>query len=96
MSGYLWRKDAYICLLEAVENIRKHMNRDITVHLSEGSYYPKMPLKIDANMSSYNMQKHRPIGVCMHLFEGLNMRTVFVEKAEVALRNANNCHPPNH
>jgi len=28
----------------------------------------------------------RPIGVYMHVFEGLNMRTVFVERAEVAQR----------
>ena len=87
MSGHLWRKDAYICLMEAVENIRKHMNRNIAVHLSKGSYDPKMPREIDANMASYDMQKHRPVGLHPHIFEGFNMMTVFVESAETAKRH---------
>ena len=36
MSGHLWRRDAYICLLEVVRNIQKNMNRRAMVHLELG------------------------------------------------------------
>lgn len=88
MSGRLWRKDAYVCLLEAVESIRKHMNPAINVYLQTGTYDPRMPREVDVGMDVYDLQEHRPIGTHPHIFGGVNMRTVFVEKADVAMRNA--------
>ena len=42
----------------------------------------------DRERDDYDMQEHRPVGTGMHIFEGLNMRTAFVEDARTALRNA--------
>lgn len=88
MSGYLWRRDAYICLLEVVRNIQKNMNRRATVHLEPGSYDARMVESLDRERDDHDMQEHRPVGTGMHIFEGLNMRTVFVEDSRTALRNA--------
>ena len=88
MSGHYWRKDAYVCLAEAVRNIQRLMNPSVFVHLEPGSYNEQMVKDVDDSQSAYNMQEHRPIGISMHLFEGLNMRTIFVERAEIALRHA--------
>ena len=79
MSGYLWRRDAYICLLEVVRNIQKNMNRRATVHLEPGSYNARMVESLDRERDDHDMQEHRPVGTGMHIFEGLNMRTVIVE-----------------
>lgn len=81
MSGYPWRRDAYICLMEAFRNVQKNMNRRVSVCLEQGSCNERMVEHLDRNQPDYDMQEHRPVGICMHMFEGLNMRTVFVEKA---------------
>ncbi len=83
-SGHLWRRDAYICLLEVVRNIQKNMNRRVTVHLELGSYHALMVETLDRERDAYDMQEHRPVGTGMHIFEGLNMRTVFVQNAQRA------------
>jgi hypothetical protein len=87
MSGYMWRRDAYICLAEALENIRRYMNGLVTAHLTPGSFNARIVKKLDEDLAIFNFQKHRPVGISPHFLEGLNMRTVFVEKAEVALQN---------
>ena len=88
MSEHAWRRDAYICLLEAVRNVRRNMNPQMTVHLESGTYDARMVQRLDDNELDFDLQEHRPIGVRMPIFEGLNMRTVFVERSEVACRNA--------
>lgn len=88
MSCHLWRKDAYICLLEVVRNVQKNMSRRATVHLEPGSYDARMVESLDRERDDHDMQEHRPVGTGMYIFEGLNMRTVFVEDARTALRNA--------
>jgi hypothetical protein len=88
MSEHPWKRDAYICLLEAVRNVRRNMNPKMTVHLESGTYDARMVQRLDDNELDFDLQEHRPIGVRMHIFEGLNMRTVFVEDARTALRNA--------
>jgi hypothetical protein len=93
MSEYRWRRDAYICLLEAVRNIQKYMNPTARVHLERGSYSERMVEHLDRRESNFDMQDHRPVGINMYIFEGLNMRTVFVEKADDAL-NASSGRPP--
>ena len=92
MSGYLWRRDAYVCLLEATESVKKHLAK-VAIHLEKDSYAPQMPKDIDDHMARYDLQEHRPVGIGMHIFEGLNMRTVFVEKARDALRAARGLSP---
>jgi hypothetical protein len=82
MSGYRWREDAYICLMEAFRNIQKNMNRRVSVYLEQGSYNERLVERLDRNQPDFDMQEHRPVGICMHMFEGLNMRTVFIEKAQ--------------
>lgn len=82
MPGHPWRRDAYVCLLEATRNIRAHLGGDISVWLREGEYDPGMPREVDAGMAQYNLQQHRPIGISLHIHDGMNMRTVFVERAE--------------
>ncbi len=88
MSEHPWKRDAYICLLEAVRNVRRNMNSQIAVHLESGTYEARMVQLLDGNELDFDLQVHRPVGVRMHIFEGLNMRTVFVEDALSALRNA--------
>lgn len=88
MSGYLWRRDAYICLLEVVRNIQKNMNRRATVYLAQGSYHAQMVENLDRDRDDHDMQEHRPVGTGMHIVEGLNMRTVYIEDARTAQRNA--------
>lgn len=80
MGGMPWRRDAYVCLMEAVGNIRRRMNPGVAVHLQEGTYDPRMPADADAHASGFDLQDHRPVGVHLHIRDGFNMRTVFVEK----------------
>jgi hypothetical protein len=88
MPGHQWRGDAYVCLLEATRNIRANMRRGLSVWLREGEYDPVMPKEIENRMLEFDLGEHRPVGISPHVFEGLNMRTVFVEKAVDALRKA--------
>jgi hypothetical protein len=88
MSECPWKRDAYICLLEAVRNVRRNMNAQVTVHLESGTYDARMVQLLDGNELDFDLQEHRPIGVRMHIFEGLNMRTVFVECTKDASRQA--------
>lgn len=88
MPGRPWRREAYICLLEATRNIRAHLGGKISVWLREGEYDPAMPREVDAIMAQYDLQEHRPVGISPHINEGMNMRTVFVERAVEALRKA--------
>lgn len=88
MSGYRWRRDSYICLMEAVRNIQKYMNSTVRVYLENGTYHERMVQQIDLHQPDFDMQDHRPVGVNPYIWDGLNMRTVFVEKAGDALRAA--------
>ncbi len=93
MPGRPWRRDAYVCLLEATRNVRAHMGSGISVWLREDEYAPAMLKDVDANMVRFDLQKHRPVGISPHIFEGMNMRTVFVEKATAAMRAATGLAP---
>lgn len=86
MPGRPWRRDAYVCLLEATRNIRTHLGGEISVWLREEEYDPAMPREVDVGMAQYDLQAHRPVGISPHIHEGMNMRTVFVERAEEALQ----------
>lgn len=89
MPGSPWRTDAYICLLEATRNIKANMGLGVSVWLREWEYDPAMTKMVDEDITRFDIQEHRPVGVSPHIVEGLNMRTVFVEKANEALRKAN-------
>lgn len=93
MPGRPWRRAAYVCLLEATRNIRAHLGGEISVWLREDEYDPAMPREVDAGMAQYDLQEHRPVGISPHIHEGINMRTVFVERAEEALRKAGGLAP---
>lgn len=86
MPGRPWRRDAYICLLEATKNIRANMGQGLSVWLQEVEYDHTVIETVDHGMASFALQEHRPIGISPYIFEGLNMRTVFVEKAADALQ----------
>ena len=88
MPGRPWRRDAYVCLLEATRNIRAHMGGGISVWLKEDEYDPAMPKEVDACMARFNLQEHRPVGISPHIVEAMNMRKVFVEKSGEALPKA--------
>ncbi len=88
MPGHAWRKDAYVCLLEVTRNIRAHMGGGISVWLREHEYVPTMPNEVDTARAKFNLQDHRPVGISPHIHNGMNMRTVFVERPEDALRKA--------
>lgn len=92
MSGHSWRRDAYICLLEATGNVRSNVSK-VAVYLEQDSYDPRMPEEVDGDMSKYDLQKHRPVGIAPYISDGLNMRTVFVEKAGAAMRAARGLSP---
>lgn len=93
MPGRPWRRDAYICLLEATRNITAHMCGEISVWLRESEHDPVMPREVDADMAQYDLQTHRPVGISPYIHEGMNMRTVFVERAEEVLRKAGGLAP---
>jgi hypothetical protein len=93
MHGNPWSRDAYVCLLEATSNLRRHLNSKVAVFLQEGTYDSRMPQTVDAYMASFDMQDHRPVGISPHMFEGINMRTVFVERARDAMRTASGLAP---
>lgn len=88
MPGYLWRKDAYICAMEAFRNIQKNICQDTFLAVTDDSCNPKLIQMLNRNQRKFDMQEHRPIGVHPHLFEGLNMRTIFVEDAQTAKRKS--------
>ena len=88
MLGCPWRCDAYVRLLETTRNLQRNMNPKVAVFLQNGAYDPSMPKKVDSEADLFGIQDHRPVGMSPHMFEGLNMRTIFVEKARVALRFA--------
>ena len=85
MKGHPWKRDAYVCLLEAVRNVEVQLNPAVTVCLQEGSYELGMVRRVDANLATFELQQHRPVGICPSIFEGFNLRTVFIEKADVSL-----------
>lgn len=89
MPGRNWRKDAYVCLFEATKNIRANLGKGLSVWLQKGEYDPAMTRKVDESTVRFNLQEHRPVGISPHIFEGFNMRTVFVEKATDALQKSN-------
>jgi hypothetical protein len=93
MPGCPWRRDAYVCLLEATRNIRAHLGGEISVWLREDEHDPAMPREVDACMAQYDLQEHRPVGISPHIHEGMNMRTVFVETAAEALKKAKGLSP---
>jgi len=88
MPGHAWRRDAYICLREAVSTIQRLIDPDIEFFLRKGTYQPDMIEEVDAHLESFGFHSHRPIGIHPHLFEGLNMRRVVVERAEIAIANS--------
>jgi hypothetical protein len=47
-----------------------------------------MAKKVDDGIARFDLQEHRPIGISPHMFEKMNMRTVFVEKAGGAMSAA--------
>jgi hypothetical protein len=87
LSGRLWRRDAYICLQDATQNLRTLRVPRLTVSLREDDFAPAMQMKVDAGIATFDLQNHRPVGISPHVFEGMNMRTVFVEKAGDAVWN---------
>lgn len=93
MPGRPWRTDAYICLLEATKNIRANMGKDMSVWLLEGEYDRAVIEAVDHGIASFSLQEHRPVGISPYIFEGLNMRTVFVEKAADALQKVSGVTP---
>lgn len=88
LSGYVWQKDALICLFEAFDNIKRDVNPVIRLGLQEGTYDESMLSDIDTLRVTYRFEDHRPIGISPHIHDGLNMRTIFVEKRESALSMA--------
>jgi hypothetical protein len=80
VPGQLWRRDAYVCLLEATQNIKRYMNTDVLVFLQEGSYAASMPTEVDQDKTQFRLNDHRPVGISPHIFGSLNLRTVFIEK----------------
>lgn len=80
MLGQLWRRDAYVCLLEATQNIKRYMNNEALVFLQERSYAEPMPSEVDQDKARFGLNDHRPVGISPHIFASFNLRTVFVEK----------------
>lgn len=79
-----WRKDAYICLSEASRNIQIHMGSEISIFLKHGQFDPKRSRELDAAIERFDLQAHRPVGISPYIFEGLNMKRVFIENAVIA------------
>lgn len=81
LCGEQWRRDAYLCLVEAVGNLRRLMRPDIEVFLEPRSHETAMVEEVDRTAGDFDMQEHRPIGINFHLLEGLNAAKIFIEPA---------------
>ena len=77
-AGYMWHRDAYICLLEAWKNIKKYVNSNIRIQLLDGSYDQSMVDEVTQTSSSIVMNDHRPIAVTLYVMEGLNMAKIWL------------------
>ena len=80
MSGYLWQRDALVCLLEALRNIRSLVNPDFSVELEIGSYDRNMVEYVTANLSQFNPEAHRPIRVTPYVREGFSMHRIVLKE----------------
>lgn len=78
LTGYVWQKDAYICLLEARHNIKRHVNPAISIALWEGACNEAIG-NIDKLCAEHVFEDHRPIGINPRVQDGLNIQTIFVE-----------------
>jgi len=81
LCGEQWRRDAYLCQVEAVGNIRRLMRSDIEVFLELRSHETAMVEEVDRTAGDFDMQEHRPIGINFQLLEGLNAAKLFIEPA---------------
>ena len=77
-AGYIWHRDAYICMLEAWKNIKKYVNSNIRIQLLDGSYDQSMVDEVTQTSSSIVMNDHRPIAVTLYVMEGLNMAKIWL------------------
>ena len=81
-----WTWDGLACLLEAYNNINRHIDHPaIKIEFTRNTFTKDVVKKL---LQIPFIEAHRPIGISAHIHDGLNMRTIFVEKKEIALRKA--------
>ncbi len=80
MTGYAWKRDAYVCLVEATNNIKKLLNPDIKFYLQDGTFSNEMVMKINSDIEGRKliMNNHEPVPLTMFMEFGLNFRKVWV------------------
>lgn len=78
MTGCMWHRDAYICLIEAWKNIRRYVNPNIRIQLLDCSYDQSMVDEVTQSQSSIIMNDHRPIAITLYVMEGLNMAKIWL------------------
>jgi hypothetical protein len=75
MTNCMWRRDSYICLIEAWRNVRKYVNPDLGIYLLDNSFDHSM---IRSVTSQCGLNDHRPIAMCPYVMDGLNMCRIFL------------------
>lgn len=87
---HVWSRDGLACLFEAHNNIYNNIfgyGPEIEISVIQHAFTQDAFRKLKLKQTSFT-EDHRPIGISDHIHEGLNMRTIFVEKKEIALRMA--------
>jgi hypothetical protein len=77
-GGLPWRPDAYICLREALVNVRALCSQNLKISLIESYLNSRVMNGLDHKLSNYNFESHRPIGMNLSIENGLNIRKIFL------------------
>jgi hypothetical protein len=78
MTNCMWKRDAYICLIEAWRNIRKYVNPAVSISLQDCAYDSAMVEGVNCSFNPEGLNDHRPIAMCPYVMEGLNMSRIFL------------------
>ena len=78
MTNCIWKRDAYICLIEARRNVRKYVNPYVTIQLQDCAYDPAMADGVNCSFNPEGLNDHRPIAMCPYVMDGLNMSRIFL------------------
>lgn len=84
---YEWSSDGLTCLFEAHNNIFRYIDPAIEINIVQHRFTQDELNNLKRKQASFT-EDHRPIGISPHIHDGLNMRTIFVEKREIALSMA--------
>ena len=77
-SGFIWERDALVCLYEAWRNINKLVCANSKVRLIDETFDKEMVSEVTRNLGKYGPEDHRPIGMSPYIRDGINMHRIFL------------------